>query len=184
MLMMALRLSGPQGHPPAGIVSTTPKPLNLLKQIMAAPSTVITRAKTSDNASNLDASTLAYLRDKYGGTRLGRQELDAELLSDIEGALWRRDMIDAARIGPYAWPDLQRVIVGVDPPGGSARGSAEAGIIVAGVLNRHFFVLCDASSRASPEKWAADAVCCYREFSADRIVAERNFGGDMVESTI
>src|SRR3954447_13094241 len=84
MLQMALRIPGPQGHPPQGIVSTTPKNQALLKQILSAPSTVVSRAKTSDNAGNLDASTLAFLRDKYGNTRLGRQELDAELLEDME----------------------------------------------------------------------------------------------------
>jgi phage terminase large subunit-like protein len=186
MLQMALRVPGPQGHPPCGVVSTTPKMHRVLKQIIAAPSTVVTIAKTSDNASNLDESTLAYLSEKYGGTRLGRQELDAELLEDMEGALWNRDLIDACRIKRGDLPDrLLRVVVAVDPPGGSSKGNAECGIVVAGIgMDRHGYVLADLSGRMSPEKWARTAVNAYHGYKADRIVAEQNFGGAMVESTI
>jgi len=182
---MALRIPGPQGHPPQGIVSTTPKNQALLKQILSAPSTVVSRAKTSDNAGNLDASTLAFLRDKYGNTRLGRQELDAELLEDMEGALWSRDLLDATRIKRADLPELKRVIVAVDPPGGSSRTNAEAGIVVGGLgTDRCGYLLADLSTRASPEKWARIAVGAYHSWRADKIVAEQNFGGAMVESTI
>src|SRR3954471_10498881 len=185
MLQMALRIPGPQGHPPQGIVSTTPKNQALLKQILSAPSTVVSRAKTSDNAGNLDASTLAFLRDKYGNTRLGRQELDAELLEDMEGALWSRDLLDATRIKRADLPELKRVIVAVDPPGGSSRTNAEAGIVVGGLgTDRCGYLLADLSTRASPEKWARIAVGAYHSWRADKIVAEQNFGGAMVESTI
>src|SRR3954452_17558967 len=185
MLQMALRIPGPQGHAPQGVVSTTPKNQPLLKQIMAAPSTVITRARTSDNASNLDASTLAYLQQKYGGTRLGRQELDAELSQDIEGALWSRDLLDTCRIKRVDAPDMRRVVVAVDPPGASSKDSAECGIIVAGLgPDRHGYVLADLSGRMSPEKWARTVVNAFHGWRADRIVAEQNFGGAMVESTI
>lgn len=186
MLMMALRIPGPQGHQPCGLVSTTPKNQALLRQIMEASSTVVTRARTSDNASNLDASTLAYLNDKYGGTRLGRQELDAELLADIEGALWKRELIDANRLGPDEMSDwLTRVVVAVDPPGGNARANAECGIVVCGCdPDGFYYVLADLSGRYSPEQWAVRAVSAYHDWGADRIVAERNFGGAMVESTI
>jgi phage terminase large subunit-like protein len=185
MLQMALRIPGPQGHPPQGIVSTTPKNQPLLKQILAAPSTVVSRAKTSDNASNLDASTLAFLQDKYGNTRLGRQELDAELLADLEGALWSRDLLDATRIRKSEMPELKRIVVAVDPPGGSSRSNAECGICVAGLgADRQAYILADLSTRASPEKWASVAVGAYHSWRADRIVAEQNFGGAMVESTI
>jgi phage terminase large subunit-like protein len=152
---------------------------------MAAPSTVITRAKTSDNAANLDASTLQYLNDKYGGTRLGRQELDAELLQDLEGALWSRTLLDVTRIRRADAPDMRRIVVAIDPPGGSARSNAECGIVVAGIgPDRHGYVLADLSGRMSPEKWARTAVNAYHGWRADRIVAEQNFGGAMVESTI
>jgi phage terminase large subunit-like protein len=185
MLQMALRIPGPQGHPPQGVVSTTPKNQPLLRAIMAAPSTVISRARTSDNAANLDSSTLAYLREKYGNTRLGRQELDAELLEDLEGALWNRSLLDACRIKRGDAPDMRRVVVAVDPPGASSKDSAECGIIVAGIgPDRHGYILADLSGRMSPEKWARTAVNAYHGWKADRIVAEQNFGGAMVESTI
>jgi predicted phage terminase large subunit-like protein len=149
MAQMALRIPGPLGHAPRAVVTTTPKMQALLKQIIAAPSTTVTRARTSDNASNLDASTLAYLREKYGGTRLGRQEMDAELLADLEGALWNRALIVAA--------------LGAD---------------------RHGYVLADLSGRLSPEQWARRVVEAHHGYKADKIVAEQNFGGAMVESTI
>ena len=128
MAQMALRIPGPLGHAPRAVVTTTPKMQALLKQIIAAPSTVVTRARTSDNASNLDASTLAYLREKYGGTRLGRQEMDAELLADLEGALWNRALIDECRVKRGDQPErLRRVVVAVDPPGGASKANAECG---------------------------------------------------------
>lgn len=186
MIQMALRVPGPRGDAPRGLVSTTPKPLPLLKQILASPSTVVTRAKTSDNAANLDASTLAYLNDKYGSTRLGRQELDGELLDDAEGALWSRSLIEACRVKRGSEPDrMTRIVVAVDPPGGSTKGNAECGIVVAGIgSDRHGYVLADLSGRMSPEQWARAAVNAYQGHKADRIVAEQNFGGAMVESTI
>jgi phage terminase large subunit-like protein len=183
MLQMALRLPGPKGDAPQVVVSTTPKPLPLLKAISKAPSTVITRGKTYDNAANLDASTLKYLQDRYGGTTLGRQELDAEMLEDAEGALWNRAMIEEGRVTRA--PDLRRVIVAIDPAGGSNRNNDETGIIVAGMgVDGHGYVLTDASGRYSPEGWARRAIACYMSHSADRIVAEQNFGGAMVEATI
>jgi phage terminase large subunit-like protein len=185
MLQMALRIPGPQGHPPQGIVSTTPKNQALLKAIMQSPSTVISRARTSDNAANLDASTLQYLNEKYGGTRLGRQELDAELLEDLEGALWNRSLLDACRVKRADVPDMRRVVVAVDPPGAASKDSAECGIVVAGLgPDRHGYILADLSGRMSPEKWARAAVNAFHGWKADRIVAEQNFGGAMVESTI
>jgi phage terminase large subunit-like protein len=186
MLQLSLRIAGPMGHPPCGVISTTPKAMALLRQILAAPSTVITRAKTSDNAANLDPSTLAYYARKYGGTRLGRQELDAELLTDLEGALWTRATIDDSRISEAQVPDwLRRAVVSVDPPGGSTTGHAECGIMVcAADHDGDFYVLADLSGRYTPEQWARRVVQAYRDYECDRIVAERNFGGAMVESTI
>jgi predicted phage terminase large subunit-like protein len=186
MAQMALRIPGPLGHAPRAVVTTTPKMQALLKQIIAAPSTTVTRARTSDNASNLDASTLAYLREKYGDTRLGRQEMDAELLADLEGALWNRALIDECRIKRGDQPErLRRVVVAVDPPGGASKANAECGIIVAALgADRHGYVLADLSGRMSPEQWARRVVEAYHGYKADKIVAEQNFGGAMVESTI
>jgi predicted phage terminase large subunit-like protein len=185
-LMMALRIPGPGGDAPRVVISTTPKPSALLKAIMLSPTTVVTRARTADNAANLDASTIAYLHDKYGGTRLGRQELDGELLEDAEGALWSRKLIEECRIRRSEAPDnLQRIVIAVDPPGGSSRSNAECGIIVAGLgRDRHGYVLADISGHYSPEEWASRAVSAYIGHRADRIVAEANFGGQMVEATI
>ncbi|MFL5253939.1 MAG: hypothetical protein ACJ8AI_13790 [Rhodopila sp.] len=185
MLQLCLRIPGPKGDAPQGVVSTTPKNQELLRAIIAAPSTVITRARTSDNAGNLDSSTLAYLQQKYGGTRLGRQELDAELLQDLEGALWSRDLLDATRIKRSELPELKRVVVAVDPPGGNSRTNAEAGIVVGGLgTDRNGYLLADLSTRASPEKWARIVCGAFHSYKADRIVAEQNFGGQTVESTI
>ena len=185
MAQMALRISGPKGDPPRVVITTTPKPSPLLKAIITSPTTAVTRAKTIDNAANLDASTLAYLHDKYGGTRLGRQEMDAELLEDAEGALWSRNLIDQCRIKRGDAPDMQRIVVAVDPPGASGKGSAECGIVVAGLgRDRYGYVLADLSGRYSPEQWARRVVEAYKGHKADKIVAEQNFGGAMVESTI
>jgi phage terminase large subunit-like protein len=184
--MMALRIPGPMGAPPVCIVTTTPKPSPLLRAIIASPTTVVTRAKTVDNAANLDASTLAYLHDKYGGTRLGRQEMDAELLDDAEGALWTRKLLDDCRIERGGAPkQFQRIVVAVDPPGGSSRTNAECGIVVGAIgLDQHGYVLADLSDRMTPEQWARAVVNAYHGYQANRIVAEQNFGGAMVESTI
>jgi predicted phage terminase large subunit-like protein len=185
-LQMALRIPGPKGHAPCGIITTTPKNQKLLKHIMASPTTVITTAKTKDNAANLDTSTMAFLYERYEGTRLGRQELEAELIEDTEGALWTPALIDACRIKRSDQPDnFLRIVVAVDPPGGSSKSNAECGIIVAALgKDRHGYVLADLSGRLSPEQWARKVVGAYHGYKADKIVAEQNFGGAMVESTI
>jgi phage terminase large subunit-like protein len=184
MLQMCLRIPGPRGDAPQVLVSTTPKMQALLKAIIKAPTTVITRAKTSDNAANLDASTLAYLQEKYGGTTLGRQELDAELLEDLEGALWNRALIDRNRV-PEAPAQLRRIVVAIDPAGGSSKTSDETGIIAAGIArDGHSYVLRDHSGRCSPNAWAARAYSLHNLLKADCIVAEQNFGGEMVQATL
>jgi phage terminase large subunit-like protein len=153
--------------------------------IIASPTTVMSRAKTIDNAANLDASTLAYLKDKYSNTRLGRQEMDAELLDDVEGALWNRNLIDACRIKRGDAPPMQRIVVSIDPPGASTKNSAECGIVIGGLgRDKHGYIIADISGRYSPEQWARRAVEAYHGHKADRIVAEKNYGGEMVESTI
>lgn len=172
-LMFGLRL----GEDPRAIVTTTPRPTPLVRQIAKDERTHITRGSTFDNAANLAPSALQALRERYEGTRLGRQELYAEILDDVEGALWTRDLVQVVK----TYPQMQRVVVGVDPSG----GGDQIGIVAAGKgIDGLFYVLEDASCNLSPSGWARRVAETYRKYSADRIVAERNFGGDMVESTI
>jgi predicted phage terminase large subunit-like protein len=171
-LMFGLRL----GDNPKVIVTTTPRPTPLIRSLVKDSRTRITRGSTFDNAANLAPAALIALREKYEGTRLGRQELYAEILDDVEGALWTRDIL-----GSGSLPDMQRVVIGVDPSG----GGDEIGIIAAGKgVDGRFYVIEDATCILSPSGWARRVVEQYHKHRADRIVAERNFGGDMVESTI
>ena len=182
-LQLALRIPGSKGDAPRCVIATTPKPMPLLKDILAAPGTITTRGRTIDNRANLDAATLKFLENRYGGTTLGRQELDGELIEDADGALWSRSMIEAGRVRRA--PELSRVVVAIDPAGGSGRDSAETGIVVAGIAHDgHAYIVEDASGRYSPDGWARRAVDAYHHHKADRIVAESNFGGAMVEATL
>ena len=182
-LQFALRIPGPKGDATAGVISTTPKRHKLLKAILADPATVVTRASTFDNAANLDPGTLDYLRRRYDGTTIGRQELFAELLDDAEGALWSREMLDEARV--HTFPQLKRIVIGVDPAGSSNRKSDETGIVACGLgLDGRGYVLADASGKYTPDGWARASVGLYNSLKADRIVAEKNYGGEMVEATI
>ncbi len=182
-LQLALRVPGPKGDAPAMVISTTPRRNGLLREIMADPLTVITRASTFANAANLDPAALASLEKRYGGSTLGRQELMGELLDDVDGSLWTRAMLDECRV--MELPHMRRVVVAIDPAGGSSRRSDETGIIGAGVGREgHAYVLADASGRYSPEGWARAAIGLYRSLQADTIVAEQNYGGEMVAATI
>lgn len=181
MAMFGLRL----GDQPRTCITTTPKPLPLVKEIAKDARTVVTRGSTFDNAGNLAPTFLRAIRDKYEGTRLGRQELNAEILDDLPGALWQRDAIDKARVRTA--PDLQRIVVAVDPSGtkGESDEGDEIGIVVAGKgVDGRGYVLADRTCKLSPDGWGRRAVAAYEEFRADRIVAERNFGGAMVEHVI
>jgi len=170
------------------VITTTPRPLPLLKEIKARPSTHVTRGTTYDNLANLAPAYIENIIKPYEGTEQGRQELGAEDLEDAEGALWKRSQIDAKRV--YKAPDLDRIVVAVDPSATS--GGDEAGIVTAGSAmcnckgtpERHAFVLSDDSVQASPEKWAANSVTAYHKFKADKLIAEDNNGGEMVETTI
>lgn len=178
-LMLGLRL----GSSPRCVVTTTPKPNALTRTILERTSTVVTRGSTYDNLKNLAPSFREQVLATYEGTRIGRQELMGELLDDVEGALWTLGLLDETRVD--AVPDLQRIIVAVDPSGGTGPNADEQGIVVAGRgVDGHLYILADRSCQLSPHGWAARAVAAYHEYSADRIVAERNYGGDMVESTI
>lgn len=175
-LMLGLRL----GKSPRCVFTTTPKANRLVKDVLSRRSTVATRGTTYDNLDNLAPSYREQVLAAYEGTRIGRQELMGELLEDVEGALWTAAMIDTVD----QHPDLQRVVVGVDPSGSHEDGD-EQGIVVAGLgVDGIYYVLADRSCRLTPHGWGTRAVTAFREFDADRIVAERNFGGDMVESTI
>jgi len=155
---------------------------------MSDPDTVVTRGATLDNQSNLASNTVKQLYERYGGTRLGRQELEGEILGDIPGALWNRENIDADRIWEVP-KDLERVYVAVDPAVSNNENSDEHGIIVVGLARdkegyQRGYVLEDGTIRGNPEDWAKKAVSLYRFWSADKIIAEKNQGGLMVESTI
>lgn len=178
-LMLGLRL----GQSPRCVATTTPKPVALIRTILDRGSTVVTRGTTYDNLANLAPSFREEVLGTYEGTRIGRQELLGELLEDVEGALWTLAMIDADRVKSY--PDLSRIVVAVDPSGGSGPNNDEQGIVIAGLgVDAEVYILADRSCRLSPHGWASRAIGAYREFDADRIVAEVNYGGEMVASTI
>lgn len=178
-LMLGLRL----GRSPRCAVTTTPKPNALTKTILARKTTAVTTGTTYDNLANLAPSFRDEVLTTYEGTRIGRQELLGELLEDVEGALWTLALIDQARVKGH--PDLARVVVSVDPSGGAGPNSDEQGIIVAGLgVDGEVYVLADRSCKLSPHGWASRAIAAFHEFGADRLVAEVNYGGAMVASTI
>jgi phage terminase large subunit-like protein len=180
MLQFGLRL----GLRPRQCITTTPRPIPLLKQLIGSETTVVTRGSTFENRSNLAPSFLDQVVKRYQGTRLGRQELNAEILDDVPGALWTRAMFDSARIDKA--PDLRRIVVAVDPSGTSGDDDGDSiGIVVAGVgIDGRGYVLADRTCSLSPAGWSRRVVEAYQEFSADRVVAERNFGGAMVEAVV
>jgi phage terminase large subunit-like protein len=179
-LLMGLRL----GDDPRVVVTTTPRPTKLIRELLSDPASVLTRGSTFDNAPNLAKRFLDRMRYKYEGTRLGRQELNAEILDDTPGALWTRNLIDASRVRRMPC-DPARVVVAVDPATRSADGSDERGIIVAALgTDGHAYVLADESIHDTPERWARQAVIAYHNNKADRVVAEVNQGGDLVETVI
>ena len=181
--MFGLRI----GDNPRFVITTTPRPIPLIKQLVAMDGVVVTRGKSDDNLSNLSPSYRRNVIERYRGTRLGRQELDAEILDDVPGALWARRTLDEARV-PKA-PPMSRIVVAVDPAASSGPDADEHGIIVTGIAsdNDGFmrgYVLDDWSCHGSPDTWARKAVGAFRLHNADQIVAEANQGGEMVESVI
>ena len=178
-LQFGLRL----GQSPRSVVTTTPKPIRIIKELLALSTTVVTKGSTFENVGNLADSFIATVRSRYEGTRLGRQELYAELLEDAEGALWKRDEIEEHRVREA--PTLKRIVVACDPAATSTEEANETGIVVAGVSrDGEGYVLDDRTTRASPLKWAEAAVTAYHMFRADRLIAETNQGGEMVKTTI
>jgi phage terminase large subunit-like protein len=185
MLQFALRL----GTHPQQVVTTTPRNIPVLKRILASQSSVWTHAPTQANRANLAESFIAEIIDQFGGTRQGRQEIEGLLIEDVEGALWTRAMLDQALVEEEG--DFDRIVVAVDPPVSSKVSSDECGIVVAGVKRApdkrdwRAVVLEDASlSAASPTAWAQAAVDAFHRHKADRIVAEVNQGGDLVEEVV
>jgi phage terminase large subunit-like protein len=178
-LQMGMRI----GKRPRRIITTTPRPLKLLRELIENPSTVTTRGSTYDNRANLSEEFFSDTIRKYEGTRLGRQELMAEILDDVVGALWTRDLLEKTRV--TVAPPLQRIVVAIDPSVSAGEGADECGLIVAGLgVDGQGYVLHDASAVVSPHEWATKAVGLYKHWNADRIVAEANNGGALVEMTI
>jgi phage terminase large subunit-like protein len=184
-LQFALRL----GENPRQVVTTTPQNVPVLRTVLANPSTVVTHAPTIANRANLAQSFLDEVSARYAGTQLGRQELEGLLIDGVEGALWKPDMIEAARLDSP--PALSRIVVAVDPPVSAHKSSDTCGIVVVGAItegppqNWRAVVLEDASVQgASPETWARAALDAFARHGADRLVAEVNQGGNLVEAVI
>ena len=177
-LMFGLRL----GEDPKCTITTTPKPTKLVKSLLARKRTCITRGTTFENRANLAEAAIQQLEERYGGTRLGRQELYAEVLEDVEGALWNYQMIEDERMKMDEIPEMQRVVVGIDPAVTHSADSDETGIVVAGRgVDDRFYILSDRSIKASPDGWMREAIDAFYLHDADKIIAEVNNGGDLVE---
>ncbi|KQP29433.1 terminase family protein [Methylobacterium sp. Leaf100] len=179
MIQFGLRL----GHAPRGLVTTTPRPIP--RRLLAEPTTVVSRSRTADNAQNLAPSFLDAVVGRYAGTRLGRQELDGELIEDRADALWTRAALEHTRVA-RAPEDLRRIVVAVDPPATSKAGADACGIVATGLApSGHAYVLADATlARATPEAWAAAALALYHRLDADSLVVEVNQGGEMVTAVL
>jgi phage terminase large subunit-like protein len=180
MLQFALRL----GTCPQMVATTTPRPIPLLKKLLAEAGTVVTRTTTADNADNLAPSFLEEMTRRYAGSALGRQELLGELVDDTSGALWRRDWIEAHRVA--AAPELSAIVVAVDPPVTATATSDACGIVVAGIgPDGRAYVIDDRTLQGrEPAVWARAAVAAYHHYMADRVVAEINQGGDLVVTVL
>lgn len=180
MLQFGLRL----GDMPRQVVTTTPRPVPALRRLMADPGTVTHKATTAANAAHLAPGFLRAIKRRYEGTRLGRQELDADLLEDNPHALWQRETIERARAATA--PQLTRIVVAVDPPAASSPHADECGIVVAGRAgDGRAYVLADRSAGGlSPARWARRVADAFHAHEADRIVAEANQGGEMVEAVL
>ena len=178
MLQFGLRL----GEHPRQVVTTTPRPIPLLKRLIGDAGTVVSRARTADNAAHLAKGFLERVVKRYAGTRLGRQELDGEMIEERVDALWRREDIERARVTHL--PDMRRIVVAVDPPG--SHRSGRCGIVVAGLgRDKLGYVIADGTvSAARPAVWAARVAQLYARHQADAVIAEVNQGGDMVAAVL
>ena len=182
MLLLGLRI----GKNPRVAIATTPRPTKVIRDLLAreGKDVVVTRGSTLENRENLAPAYVEQIIERYKGTRLERQEIFGEVLEDTPGALWNRDTLESTRVDE-APKDLQRIVVAVDPAGSSEEGADETGIIVAGLgQDGHGYVLEDLSGRYAPTEWARRALGAFHVWKADRIVAETNYGGEMVRATI
>ena len=180
-LMFGLRL----GKNPQAIITTTPKPTPIIRKLIEREDCYVTRGNTFENSDNLADSALDMLKDRYEGTQLGRQELYAEIIDNVDGALWSLGMIDKCRMSMNAEINLSQIVVAIDPAVTSNKNSDETGIVVVGKNdNNQYFVLDDLSGKMTTESWGKKAVQAFYSWEADRIVAEVNNGGDLVESLL
>ena len=179
-LNFALRL----GRHPRSVVTTTPKPLELIRSLPNSVGVHVTRGSTFDNKDNLAPSFFNGIIEQYDGTRIGRQEIYAELMDEDEDALWKREWIEKARLGSH--PPISRIVVAIDPAMSTKPTSSETGIVVVGadMRRKEAYVLADESGRLTPNSWALRAIHLYDKFNATMIVVEDNAGGQMAESTI
>jgi len=170
---------------PQAIITTTPKPKTIIKELIADKNCVITGGSTYDNIHNLAEPFFLAIVDQYEGTTLGQQEIYAIFLEELPDALWQRKIIADNRVSEVDLDKLIRIVIGIDPAGTSKESSAETGILVCGIdANNEGYVIDDLSCRKRPKGWASDSINAYHRYKADRIVAEVNFGGEMVESVI
>ena len=179
-LMFGLRL----GEKPQCVITTTPRPTEIIRKLFKRKNedVFITQGSTYENQENLADSALEQFKERYEGTRLGRQELYAEILEDIEGALWNHNQLDNCRIKEEEIPELKKIVVAIDPAVTANANSDDTGIIVAGLAeNNKYYILDDKSGKFSPDKWARLAIEQFYRYNANRIVAETNNGGDLVE---
>jgi len=180
-IMFGLRL----GDKPQCVITTTPKPIKLIKELIGREDVQITKGNTFENKDNLAESALAMMLERYDGTTIGRQELYAEVLDDVEGALWNAQMIESTRLPAESDIELQQIVVAIDPAVTSGESADETGIIVCGRdFEGHFYILEDLSGRHTPDKWCRIAVRAFYEWEADKVVAEVNQGGDLVERVL
>lgn len=180
-LMLGLRL----GTNPRVVVTTTPRPTRLIKKLHAAESTHVTHGITFENFDNLAAAFTEEIVTQYEGLRKGRQELYAEILADAEGALWKTPDIEEMRVEKADVPEMNRTVVAVDPAMTFGESASETGIMVCGKdYQDHGYVLQDASGKLRPDEWARKVIALYHQWDADKVVAEKNQGGELVRHTL
>jgi phage terminase large subunit-like protein len=182
-LSLGLRLKRERFRPKI-LCTTTPLPVPWLKKLVLRPTTVSTVVSTYANIKNLDSEFASTVLEEYEGTRRGRQEIHGEILQDVEGALWNNDMIEFARVREVSTVEMDRLVVAIDPAGTATSRSDETGIIVVGSKGSEFYILEDASGKYSPNGWAQRALGLVDKWTADYIVAEKNYGGNMVRSVL
>jgi len=181
-LMFGLRL----GQNPKVIITTTPKPIPMIKELAKRKDVLVTSGSTFENEKNLADAAVIALRERYAGTRLGRQELFAEILEDVEGSLWSRDMLQSAMLKfNEKLPDFKRVVVAVDPAVTANKDSNETGIVICATDHKgQYYVLNDISGVYTPDTWAKKTVEAYESYKADKVIAEVNNGGDLVQKVV